>query len=333
MALLRSEFFFEIDNLLVEDSVLGASIEFQRESYRIRVCLPTADGEFPGFEAGDFKAVGASLKNAYGHPISQVLILQLAVIGDGPTSSADFEHADGSVEGAIENGIDHLESTFALADVAAAELIDWIRIQGQPWLALHGERPKSLEWGALYDETTGRVLPVGFRGARSRNFPVQAALNRKAFTSLAHLADDQGPALPVPETLLADALHFVAGETPDFARAVLIAAIACEVKIKETLRKLAAPEMLPVLDLLLENPRDWSMAAASLFDKALKAVTGHSLRISNKNLFKHIEHLFTLRNRIAHRGEKPSKNDVEIVIGAATGVFRWLNMSLGTNSS
>ena len=327
MALLRSEFHFELNNLLVEKSALGATIDFQRAGYRIQIYLPSEDGGFPDPEESTLKVFGDQAGIKDGGPIRTVLVIRVAVWGDGPVGAVNFEHPedDGSVEGAIEEGINFLERTFYAAEAATADLIDWMRIHGQPWLALHGEKPRSIDWSSLFDETVGRPLPVAFRGAVLPRFPAASAIGRNLFSSMSKLLDENGQTLPIAETLLADSHHFLASQPPDLSRAVLLAAIASEVKVKEVLRLRSSPQVLPVLDLLLENPRDWSMAAAALFDKAMLAVTGTSLRTSHRVLFNGISDLFAIRNRIAHRGEKPSEEAAKKAIVAATQTFAWLN--------
>jgi hypothetical protein len=131
--------------------------------------------------------------------------------------------------------------------------------------------------------------------------------------------------LPIAETLLADALYFIGLRPPDCQRAVLIAAIACEVKVKDTLRQKVPPDRRSLVDLLLENPRDWSIAALALFDKATDAALGRSLRTDHREVYKDVCRLFELRNRIAHRGEKPDETEASRVVRAGRQVFRWLD--------
>jgi hypothetical protein len=124
--------------------------------------------------------------------------------------------------------------------------------------------------------------------------------------------------------LLADALHHANANPPEFRRAVLLAAIALETKVKVRLRDLAKPANLPLLDFILANPRDVSVSAAVLFDRVLQCAAGRSLRIENKALFKRLERLFEVRNKLAHRGIKPSDVEAKDGVFAAREVFAWL---------
>jgi hypothetical protein len=89
------------------------------------------------------------------------------------------------------------------------------------------------------------------------------------------------------DALIADAKYLASlSDPPQLREAVLLAAIACEVTIKQTLRAACSNAARPVLDWALDNPRDVSEQAAGLFDKTAKAVTGRSLREENKAVHK-----------------------------------------------
>ena len=106
----------------------------------------------------------------------------------------------------------------------------------------------------------------------------------------------------------------------DFRRAVLIAAIACEVKVKEVLRQAASEDQRSLLDFALDNPREVTVTAADgLFDKLMLATAGRSLRQDDRQLFRHIQELYTVRNRVAHSGRLPDKPEAGRVVRAAGG--------------
>lgn len=129
------------------------------------------------------------------------------------------------------------------------------------------------------------------------------------------------------ETLFSDARFALQPPIPDFRQAVLLAAIACEVKVKDVLVSMASPDQRPVLNLLLENPRDWSMGAASLFDKAMEAVCSRLLRKEDPALYKDVDLLYQNRNKIAHRGGTGLLTD-DVLRGhvvSAGQAFAWLD--------
>jgi hypothetical protein len=82
-----------------------------------------------------------------------------------------------------------------------------------------------------------------------RPSPPESAIDQAFVACL----DDSRPPLPIGETFLADALHFAWAHPPDLPRAVLLAAIACEVKVKQILRERTTSSIRPMIDVLLEN--------------------------------------------------------------------------------
>jgi hypothetical protein len=142
-------------------------------------------------------------------------------------------------------------------------------------------------------------------------------------TLIAELAAGDEPA--IGEALLADASYLLGySEEPQLRQAVLLGAIACEVEIKQVLIKAATPTQAALVDTLFENPRDFSVAAASLFDKVAKAVVGRSLKEEDRALFNQVSDLFTVRNRIAHRGGADVTEDrMRTAVVAAKKGFAW----------
>ena len=126
--------------------------------------------------------------------------------------------------------------------------------------------------------------------SRGEEYAIAPELMERIF-AVASAGD--GPSLA--EVLLADARAVVAGPTVsqdwqsdkrDTARAVLFAAVACEVKIKATLLAKSPTQFADLLNVILENPREVSVAAGQLVDKPMKAAVGQSLREADKELFK-----------------------------------------------
>ena len=106
---------------------------------------------------------------------------------------------------------------------------------------------------------------------------------------------------------------------------MLLTAVSCEIKIKDALLFLAKSDQRPLVEWLLESPRDFSVAAVALFDNGLKSICGRSLREDDRFLFKCIQRLFEARNRVAHRGAEISYNDVAIHVNMANAAFAYLD--------
>jgi hypothetical protein len=146
-----------------------------------------------------------------------------------------------------------------------------------------------------------------------------------AIGHLAALAEDAGEGPPGLLAALAKvAEHYARYAVRDLRRAVLMAAIACEVKLKETLRRCATDAQQSLVDFALDNPHEVTVTAADgLFDKLMLATLGRSLRKEDTPLFKDIQRLYKVRNAITHRGTMPDEADVGCVVRAARRCFIW----------
>lgn len=316
MAKRRAEFYFDVRGLLVRSDLLNGKIEFTCDGFRVEMLFP-GERDFWGWE------IPGPARRVYDDTGGQAFAIQslkVMVYGEGPPGR---DHG-GSIE--------HLRKSFNIANAAVSNLVEWARTHGQPWLGLHGQPVRRVGNHLLGDDSDD-IADYGFNEdvlpqieeEPMPEYDVEASLDAASAAHLSgQLAGNNGTS-PIAETLLADALYFVGLAPPDYQRAVLLAAIACEVKVKDTLRRKVAPDRLPLLDLILENPRDWSLAAAALFDKAASAALSRSLRTERPELFKDISKLFEVRNRIAHKGEKPHEPEARKVVLASRQAFRWLD--------
>lgn len=163
----------------------------------------------------------------------------------------------------------------------------------------------------LEDLDAARRLPYSFGGLKmiiQRIHDRQILRPGMLLSVLPRVAAGDEPTLA--DSVLADAawLHSHPRDTP---RVVLTAAIACELKVKYVLRAKAKPDAAELLDVLLESPRDFSIAAAALFDRPMKAIAGRSLREGDRDLWKQVVRLFEVRAQVRgrcrarHTGRRP----------------------------
>jgi hypothetical protein len=214
-----------------------------------------------------------------------------------------------------------------LAKAICGDFLDWTRIRcGQYWLGLHGQEQLPIPGLSC---TVKHVSPgedyqlsfvVGEPSAR--RMPGERPITGEDLGELGRLFSGNAGFQP-SDLLLADALTHLCKTPPDRWRAVLLAAIACESKIKSSLVAAAPADRLSLLNVILDNPRDVTVAAINLFDKVAGAVVGRSLRTENRELFKRIDKLFQTRNRIAHRTEFP-EDDVDDLVSAVRETFAWI---------
>jgi hypothetical protein len=93
-------------------------------------------------------------------------------------------------------------------------------------------------------------------------------------------------------------------DPPRRRESLLLAAVACEVKIKQTLREVCPPESRALLDYALDNPREVTLQAAGMYDKPAKSVAVRSVRDTDKALWKGIEALFKTATTLPIEGRK-----------------------------
>lgn len=235
---------------------------------------------------------------------------------------------------------EHHDTCREIAEEVLVEFLDLVRLRGQTWLGPMGNLPPILDVHAKTFDSTGHQFECVSDGPIVvKLLPEEKSLDVDAFKSIAESLTSTQSVSPLPESFLVDANHFLErtfsardGAKNDPQRAVLLAAMACELKVKETLRRKVHPGGRELVEALLSNPRDFSMSASGLFDKAMKAATGHSLRTENLDLYKSLADsngkktaLFEARNAIVHSGMTIEPSVVANCIKAAREVFVWLD--------
>jgi hypothetical protein len=251
-----------------------------------------------------------------------VQVLRVVTNTDAPESLRDLNQ--GSPEARAE--YDRLLAKMRqAAGMATRRLLEWIRIdKKQVWTPPPTTRPSDVGGHGLVDIERNEYLgPLTIAAGVLQVVPEGREVGIGDLEVLpTRLREDP----PLWARILADAQYYVSSdEWAAWDRAVLFAALACELAIKDALRILARGSEGQLVELLLENPRDWSMAAVALFDKPLKVLSGRSLREDKKKVWKRLNALFQRRNEIAHRATRPAQEDAEELVGAAVEATEWLS--------
>jgi len=183
----------------------------------------------------------------------EVDLLRVQIFLDTIGVSAEDWRPDGA---ATSEGHGRLQEAMheagSRADQAVERLLAWSRVRrGQTWLGLYGESPERTGSDEVVDLDARCRLPWPARADMAikvvqRDAPWSSA----TLSELPALIVENGSPT-VAETLLADADYLILWSTPrDPARALLIAAVACEVTIKDVLRGLAGSTQRPLVELL-----------------------------------------------------------------------------------
>jgi hypothetical protein len=319
MPRLAAEFYFELNNVVVSPEIPGLSVRFHRGRFDCEIWSPIAADKLP--TNGEFDKLLVSV----GLQMGTLPVIRVTLRFDSDLSAATSEANEAKAK---EEGLAALELAFKEASAALSEFIWWTRIRkGQVWLNAHPDSFRLFQPGRLLDEDLDQALPVELsRPGPLPTVPAKGAIDREFFETISGLLGDGRPDLPPAESLYADAQQLASEEPPDLKKAVLIAAIACEAKVKETLRKCPRAELLPMVDLFLNHPRDFTVAALCLFTDVMMVVMGRSLKKENAGLSKRIGKLFEHRNAIAHsKNQAPSDNQLRDAVEAAKLALEWLD--------
>lgn len=324
MATWHATFLFAGEGLYIRGDAMGLTREYSRGDRTVIVSLPTEEETHPGFPERQGREGRATTyrEDPREYIAISVLRFEVAVVvtaHDEPDQATIYQE------------------TFPIASEVAEEFLAWVRAgANQPWLPARHEGVRRDGVPALINAETGAVAeprlswnpPLTVLG-----IPDEAAASA---TQLAEIFDRlaSGDSPTTAETLLSNARAALfppsvmdAGhhDRADTAYAVLLAAVACEVQIKSTMRDRVSAEMRPLVDIILDSPRDVSVAAGQLLDKPMRAATGRSLRDDDKPLFVAVtETLFPLRNKVAHHGYSPGMTEAREAVTAAEALFRWL---------
>lgn len=190
----------------------------------------------------------------------------------------------------------------------------------QPWLGVRAEPPRQHGRCWLEDrDASVRLIQLG--PLQSASFWLGVPLLSLADLDRVRVLVHGGHEPPAAEALLADARFLVReAEVVDAQRALLIAAMACEIKVKSWMSANADPHQFELLQLVLQRTSD----LPSLLDQPLKAAVGVSLKVADRDLFKAVEQLAKLRNRIVHQGDDVKQAEAWRMVVTAQQLFRWL---------
>lgn len=328
MTRLRATFQFDIGRLWVRRDELGTS-HMLAQSPLVRLHLPSAD-LMEDWTTEDSPFTGSS-KGSRDEPpeLHGVRHVRITVECDGELSAAEFAATDRGTW-PTTRAYELYDAAFKRAHDAYERFRDWARVSGDDhWLGMRADHPELVGVQSLEDLDARQRIPVGYPSVHVEIVGYDRARRERVETvaAIAQLTMSED-APPVAATLLAEAeatySHRARGR--DHQRAVLLAAIASEIAIKQRLRELARARMADLVDIILSNPREVTQSPPQLLHKTCKAIAGISLRDDDRQLFNDVElRLFKLRNDVAHRGHLPSEAEGRAAVNIAKRLQVWLS--------
>lgn len=328
MARARLYYRFRVRDLFVDGALLGRSVEGEVDGKPVAIRVPADRSIF----APELSRPAAGTEGPSASDERTVGTVQVSIDSALPFGADDPSVVDlaSDYRWAIALN-DEFATNLVLATRVVSGLVEWSRVAlDQFGLALTVDEPALLDVQRVFDLDADRFYPLGMHAPGWASFrpgnalPVTEAFVREVLAT----GYQEHPHAALG--LLADARHLAARPQQDWQRAVLAAAIATEVRVKQALRAAANDDLRPLVDFALDNPRDVSVAAPNLFDKAMHAVCGRSLRDEDRRLFKEVDLLFRVRNGVAHHAHRPEAGEGQRAVKAAVDAFVWLDSLPGS---
>jgi len=347
MTRLRGIFHFRVRDLLVADDLLGAEYQVAGDPFEVAVRLPsegspratTDDNEqpsteeierlFPGWLPAEListgPATGLTLGFGGDRGFSVVRLLRVEVDFNDDIQAADYVKPQHDGPNFDDPAAHLLQRTRRKGEEVVNAFLALIRTQtGQSWLGLEGELSEGVGGGNLVDLDAFTAIPISIPMAPGlvihQIAPDQILNSDGAAELIERVRAGEKPELA--ESLLRDALFVAQHCQPNAGLS------AVEFRIKEVLRGAADGSTLEMLELLLTNPRDWSLAAAALWDRPSKVIIGSSLREEDPELWKRLEKLIQRRNGLAHKGKIPASDVIKEDVKTAVRLFKWLDKTM-----
>ena len=320
---------FEIPELWISRDLSGTSHEASHSGFKMRLSFPRDAGDFGIRERDawhDHRLVTGWIEDKRGQRLAEAVeMVRVTVECRLPFGADDVGDGRRPPDTVFDDGVEVLKAAANAARGLLRDYLDLVRAEhGQFWLGLSGSRHRVTWLTEVREQKTDRWVKVGYNDPLSVFTPSSdRALSLEDHGGvIAQASLGERPALH--HALIADASYLVSRSDPPQRReALLLAAIACEVTIKQTLRAACPMPALPLLDWALDNPRDLSVQAAGLFDKTAKAVTGRSLREENRSVYKGVVTLFEDRNGVAHRGKEIADGVAQTHLKNAEAALEW----------
>jgi len=321
-----AHFHFRLDEMTISSELLGASHVVERAGRRVHFSFPANETDFGLERVTDERAFAGGVQRE-GEWVSRTLgLVRLSVELQLPDAAAE-EHPDRAT---IDEVLELVRSAAEVARGCLHDYVDLVRTHyGQYWLAHSGQIPRMAWLTSVVDMGSGERLRYGYSDPLKVHVHLGSELSANAHTD-ALQGVEKGQTAGVPELLLADAMYLAEiSDARQYREATIMAAVAAEVRIKEVLDLVCPDASRSILDFALNNPRDVSVQAAALYDKAAEAVTGRSLRKENRQLYKSLSGLFEHRNAVAHRAFAVEKSQVAADVAAARDALQWADSLIG----
>lgn len=320
---------FTVPEVWISFDLLGFSFQTQRDGLPVRVSLPDAPDSFSSLPESVIDHWLPSLVpagpvfNEPGRDVRTLGLIIFEITVEVPTDVTSPKPTELTPE--LREIVERdLERGSTVASQVANLFLRHLRASapGQSWLGLAAHAPEQYGVAALENRDTGEFI---FGLGPTHSVVMRSSRLRLEHEQLSEIASNVSADVEpgVDQSLLADAWHLSdASAANDRDRAWIVAAIACEVKVKRVLRERAAVDRRAMVDLLLRRRSN----LPELLDDVWPAVFDACLRTEDPPLFENIKALNAQRNRIVHAGKKdPSVSTYLDPAQIAQALFDWID--------
>lgn len=320
---------FVIPQLWIGLDALGASFTFNWDGFVVQVTLPSDVDTFSGLPDGSQEAPLPSL--AASGPVfaepgrdSRTAALILFEVTVETTSEFPRPKPNTFTNQMRQIADAEIGAVQPIAEAVASSFVRHLRAAAprQSWLGLSAHPPAQYGLAQLeYRDSGERIFGYGPRQSVTMRSS-QLRLDLTDFEAvLEEVAAGREPG--IPESLLADAWHLSDAEAAnDHDRAILVAATACEVKVKQCISEKVPPSGRAMAKMILSRRSN----LRELVDEVLLATLGVSLKKENIELFRQVESLTIQRNAIVHGGRQSLQaKQPPMPAQVGSSLFEWLD--------
>ena len=320
---------FVIPQLWIGLDAVGASFELDWDGSRVRITLPSEENTFSDLPDGYPQSQLPSLAGSgpvFAEPDRDARTASLILFEVTVEMTTNFPSPKPTelTDDLRKIADDEIDAVKPIAEGVASSFVRHVRAFAprQSWLGLSTHAPAQYGIAQLeYRDTGERILGYGpqqsvtMRSSRLRLDVADVELVVKS------VAAQQEPG--IPESLLADAWHLSDAQAAnDQDRAILVAATACEVKVKQFIQDHVGPDGKAMAMMILNRRSN----LPELLDEVLLAILGVSLKKENKELFQKVVSLAAQRNAIIHGGRRNLKQDqTQMPAQVGSSLFEWLD--------
>lgn len=319
---------FIVPQLWIGLDAVGASFELEWDGALVRVALPSDQDTFSDLPDGYTQAPLPSLVGigpVFAEADRDVRTAGLVLFEVTVETTTEFPAPKPAEYTEEQRKIADKDIAAARpkAEAVASSFVRHLRAAAprQSWLGLSAHAPAQYGIAQLeYRDTGERILGYG---------PTQSVTMRSSQlrldladieTIMKDVAEQHEPG--IADSLLADAWHLSDAEAAnDQDRATLVAATACEVKVKQVIQDRVPANAKAMARMILSRRSN----LPELLDEVLDATLGVSLKKADSALFAWVKELADQRNAIIHAGRrnpKPNRSHMPAQVGSS--LFEWL---------